>query len=495
MGKKKSVALMILITVVTVALSLLTIFPSFNIPFLIKGLPKTWNPVVLQYDLGADYGGGYYAYYYPEGVITESDYDSLSAESKEDYVEHKGLYLSTDPDFGIFETDEDGLTDADVSADFKAEFAATAEKVAKRYVEKGYSDYCVSVVDDYSIRVNVPKTETNAKAVVSVFAFSNELTVTKGDAEIEELKDKALTDYVKEFTYGSLNGYAFVQVKLTKAGKDLVNSFKAELSSASGGTSASATTLNFAVGEEKVVVYADHINANTDIKVPVGYDNEISNAQTLAVLLQSTLENGALDVTLKSVSTDSIVEYGAPYGENTLLLTYIALAVCLLACIVLPIVFFGRYGVTCAYSTLGYLIIAGICFAFITPAAFEFSLGTVAIFLLGLVLVNVLNVRAYCAIKSEFALGKTVQSSVKAGMKQVCFETIDVYAVLVIGALAALIGVAGATTLAVQALICFVAGAFLNLLWHRLINLLMLSASTNKYKYFRFVREEDEDDE
>ena len=56
MGKKKSVMLMVLLTIVIIALSVVTLFPpiSFGV--------KDWNPVTLQFDLGADLGGGYYAY-------------------------------------------------------------------------------------------------------------------------------------------------------------------------------------------------------------------------------------------------------------------------------------------------------------------------------------------------------------------------------------------------------------------------------------------------
>jgi preprotein translocase subunit SecD len=104
------------------------------------------------------------------------------------------------------------------------------------------------------------------------------------------------------------------------------------------------------------------------------------------------------------------------------------------------------------------------------------------------------NVRIYDSIKAEFDLGKTVESSVKLGMKNVLFQIIDVYAVLVIGALALLIGVAGLNTMALQALICLIAGAFCNLLWHRLINAAMLATSKDKYKYFRFVRGDDDDE-
>lgn len=491
MGKKKSVVLMILITIVTVALCALTIFPAFDIPFLVNGLPKSWNPVVLQYDLGADFGGGYYTYYYPEGVITEAEYDSLSADDKAEYVEHKGLYLSKGEDYAIFDSDADDLTSADVTEEFANGFKATAEKVADRFAKMGYSNYSVSVVDDYALRVELPSSESNAEGVLTKLAISSGLVVQKGGEAIEALEDADLSDYVKGFSSGLTNGYAFVEVNLTRAGKKLVSDLKGELSNTS--VTSSATTLTFTVGSETLTVYADHINANNDIKVPVEYAANATTADVKAIVFSSAI-GGEFDVQLKTVSADAVIELKSAYGENVLLLTYIALAVALLVAIVLPIVKFGKYGVTCAYSTLGYLIITGICFAFIAEGVFEITLGTVLVFLVGLLLVNLMNVRAYSAIKAEFDLGKTVDSSVKLGMKKVLFETVDVYAVLAIGAVALIIGVAGLHTLALQALICIVAGAFCNLAWHRLINLLMLSSSKNKFKYFRFVREDDDDE-
>ena len=56
------------------------------------------------------------------------------------------------------------------------------------------------------------------------------------------------------------------------------------------------------------------------------------------------------------------------------------------------------------------------------------------------------------------------------------------------------IGAAGLQTMAFQALICVLAAAFINLAWARIINYTLLSASNNKYKYFRFVREDDDDE-
>jgi hypothetical protein len=61
MGKKKSVVLMTLLTIVMVVLCALVALPTFAIP----GSVKDWNPAVLQYDFGKDLGGSYYTYYYP----------------------------------------------------------------------------------------------------------------------------------------------------------------------------------------------------------------------------------------------------------------------------------------------------------------------------------------------------------------------------------------------------------------------------------------------
>ena len=122
MGKKKSVVLMTLLTIVIVVLCAITAFPSFTIPFT-NGIKK-WNPAVMQFDLGMDLGGeyldghvggGYYAYYYPDGVLPASEYEAEEHEEG-DYVAHEGLYLSTDPDKRIYL--EDGKT---LNTEFKSD--------------------------------------------------------------------------------------------------------------------------------------------------------------------------------------------------------------------------------------------------------------------------------------------------------------------------------------------------------------------------------------
>ena len=166
----------------------------------------------------------------------------------------------------------------------------------------------------------------------------------------------------------------------------------------------------------------------------------------------------------------------------------------MVALIVLAIVKMGRFGGVSVYNTLSYLIIVGLCFAFISEGVFEITLGSVFMFLAGLVLMNVMQAHIYKAVKTEFDLGKTVESSVKGGYKKTLWGVVDIYAVALLGALSLLIGAAGLATLAWQAVICIVAAAVCNLLWARAISFTLLSASKNKYKYFRFVREDDDDE-
>ena len=214
--------------------------------------------------------------------------------------------------------------------------------------------------------------------------------------------------------------------------------------------------------------------------------------ETIKIMMESVIDKGEFDINFE---ISSVRTFDPVYGDNALTLLYIALAIAIAAILVLPIVKMGRFGGVSTYTTLSYFIITALCFAFITSGTFEITLGSILVFLAGMVLVNVMQYYIYGAIKTEFNLGKTVDSSVKGGYKKTLWTVVDVYVVLLLGALALLIGASGLHTLALQALICVITGAFCNLLWARFINYTYLSASKNKYKYFRFVREDDDDDE
>lgn len=495
MGKKKSIVLMVLLTIVIVILCAITVVPSFAVPNTVK----IWNPVISKYDLGTDLDGGYYAYYYPTGVISEVEYKNLDKEDQASYQNHKGLYLNTDRELGI--VNQDGS----ISKDFEENFAKATAEICARYSAKAYSDYRVSVVDDYALAIHVPASETtegqsafqSAYTTFGQFAKTGALEIKMGDALVEERLDYDVDEIIKEFSVYTQNEVACVQVKFTDVGKEMIKTYKEEGAKTNEETS-ETETLKILIGEEVVLdiqASDQHITSKNVVRYAMAMETEKNYVETVVILLNSALHNGGFDIEFNAVSNSQVRTYAAVYGENTLKLVYIALAIVLVFLILFTVAKMGGFGVSCAYSTVSYLIIVAMCYAFISGGVFEITIGSILMFLLGLVIVNVLNMHIYGAIKHEFELGKTVESAVKGGYRKTLMSVIDVYAVAVLGAAALLIGVAGVHTFALQALICLVTGAFCNLLWTRAINIMLLSASNDKYKYFRFVREEDDDDE
>ena len=496
MGKKKSVVLMVLLTIVIFVLTALTVFPAFSIP----GTVKKWNPVVLQYDLGSDLGGGYYAYYYPEGVISETEYnsnlealgDDEKADYEESYVKIGGLYFSTEEKLGVTE-------DGELTKEFKDEFNAAAKEIAARFEAKGYSDYRVAVVDGYSLRIELPASEESNKASTSFSLLTNmgAVSLFKGEEEIDATdyiddEEADISDLIANVSIGSYYKTSYLKIQWTRAGKEMINAVKEELSESSEASSGSGTALELRLGEEVLAeIYKDNVWDSGEVRVNFldGYNADY--LKTFEIALESALKTGGLDITF---TADAVRAFEPVYGENVLTLLYIALAIVLLAILVLPVVKMNKFGVVSVYGSLSYLIVVAMCFAFITKGVFEITLGSVLLFLVGLVLVNVVQYIIYNAIKTEFNLGKTVESSVKGGYKKTLWNVIDLYAVLLLGALALLIGVAGVHTFALQALIVVITAAFISLLWTRAINYINLSASKNKYKYFNFVREDDDDE-
>ncbi len=504
MGKKKSVALMVVLTIVIVALCALVLFPSVPVGV------KDWKPVASQYDFSTEIDGGYYAYYYPEGVIPEAEYndivqgsqevlDSLDSteEEKQDaqeeldkyvgnYEAHKGLYLSTEDEYGIF-------VNGSVSEEFTSAFKKAADEVAARYEAKGYADYRVAIVDDYAIRVELPKVESNYASVFSMFATTGEMKMFVGEEPLEELEEEGAkaADLIEEFSVATKNGAAFVKVKFTDKGKEMLVRVREQLTD----STEAATALHIKIGEQDLIqIYTDSLMDNNREARVLAVEKENKEVVELYSILLNSVLNNEMDFAF-DVNRIEAREFSSVYGDNTVTLLYVALGIALLAAIVLPIVKMGRFGVVSAYTTLSYLVIVGICFKYITGSVFELTLGGVLLFVMGLVLINALQAYIYCAIKKEFAQGKTVASSVKGGYKKTIWAVADIYAVLLLGAVSLIIGLAGVRTLAIHALVVVIAAAFSNLLWARFINYAFLSASKNQFKYFRFVREEDDDDD
>ncbi len=513
MGKKKSVVLMTLITIVILVLCAIVAFPKVTVPG--SGGIKKWNPAALQMDVGADFGGGHYAYYYPNGVISETEYENnvgaLEGEElteyQNSYKKYKSLYLSTDEDDCIFTVDNPD----EVSAGFKDAFEKAAKIIGDRFAERAKatgSSYRVAVVDDYALRVDISATE-NSKAMDSVTyasqafaqyanmgALSFEVATESESTLVDQLKDqeKTVNDLIKRVSVKTQYKVAFIKITFTDLGKEMIKEFK---------DNSEAKSLNLLMGGESIMaITTDSITDKNEVEYGAQYEEQVLYANTVAVLINSALEqNGAVlmndndktPLTFKAPTDAEIRSYDPVYGDN-LVWVYVAVLAALVIACVLGIIKMGGFGVMNVYTSLSYLVIAALCFAFVSGGVFAVTLGSVFVFLAGLALANVLHTYIYNAIKAEVALGKTVASSVKGGYKKTLWNIVDIYAVLLLGAVALLISVASLNAIASQAIICILAGAFCNLLWGRIINVMLLSASKDKYKYFRLVREDDDDE-
>ena len=491
MGKKKSMVLMVIISVILAALTLFTVLPSFSFPW--NGGLNGWNSVVAEFvDFGSDYKGGYYAYYYPEGIIPESQYKALTEDEQADYTQLSGGGLYLDKDADIAEGNG-------VSADFATEMAKFRNAVTDRYRQKGYSDYVVTVVDTYAVRVEVPATDAYYSETLALFAETGALTMKLNGEVVDELSDEdaSIGDYIKTFSLRSQFAYKYIHVRLTKAGADLINRLEEDssiVSQSSDTTQDGTTGLWLYFGDTAALpIYTENVASDLVLKCAYNEADYASALETRVILLNSVLNDGGFSFKISDVSSE-IREKSHAYGEPSSGVMLIVLGVLTIAAIAVAIVFAKRFGVVFGYMALTYVSITGLCFAFIAAGVFEFTLGTAFAYVLGLALMYVLHFKHYNAINNEVALGKTVNSAVALGYKKTLWTTVDVYVALALGALALLIGIAGASTFAWQAIICLVAGAFNSLLWGRVINALFLSASKDKYKYFGLVREEEDDE-
>lgn len=269
MGKVKSAILTALLVAAVVILSL---FATISCPL---NEVERYNSFITAINLGGDLTGEAYSMLYPEGVISESEYNLLAKGDKEEaeakYERHGGLYVEKD------KLSED--------AAFKASVTKDAEILSARFGEKGYSAYSVSVMDDYAIRVSVPtnfnyaeftgrdsSSAENKKSLigttVNYLTKSGELDLRDGKDEnaksLIPIKDK-FGDYFKSVAYTAMGGNHYVRFFLTDSGYEKLNLMLSSGSSETkgyffiGGTcmelelafgeSLADNTLNFSVGE------------------------------------------------------------------------------------------------------------------------------------------------------------------------------------------------------------------------------------------------------
>lgn len=477
MGKKKSAIFLILITLV-IAFFCAVCTVSFE-----YGTIKKYNSAVSLMDKDSQFGGGYNAVYYPDGVISAEEYAGLEDDEKSEYTSYANgsIYLEKES-----VCDEDGVT---VKESFKTEFAASVRALTKRYESAHIEGARVEICDDYTVRVSMAQRLNSAGTAVQLFGYMGEFSVSYGSDEdsaeviIEATEQKPITDYFKGASSTVQQDTAFVILDFTKEGRELVKDATASA------TSDSTSTMYFKVGDNNVIslTVSQQIDQSS-LAISGSYTAETANI--VAKLIDNVI-NG--EETSLSMKFNEARTYSDGMGEWAATFVYIAFGAAML---VSAIFFFVRYrllGFTHLYTILTFAILTVICLSFI-PELY-LGLNTIAAFIIGFAMLNASNFVSYEYARREYALGKTIASSVKQGYKKCFFALFDVHiALAVIAFLAYFIATLELKIFALALLLFVLFSGVCTLLVNRFYWAIMMSLSKNKGKFCHFVREEVEDE-
>lgn len=505
MGKKKSAALIALITIVLVGLLFLCITPTFPVKS-----PNSFRSLLSIVDLGKDLDGGYYTVYYPEGVISKSEYETLKAEydyavsnaeegqtpsvedPAENYTQYKGIYLSAD----IYSA-ESGVTDA-----FADSFADALRTVKARYEAKGFSDYTIRLQDDYTIRIEIPKldhddydAESAAQDIFTLFSYSGDILITdattrSGSSTVSMEGSSENLSRVTAADAGD-QGYAVV-LNFTSAGREAFRQITSTLSSSSSSSSSgsSSSTLYVYLGDTQLMGASVSGELDQDaVYITGGYTQE--TAESMAVLLNSSIAEE--DVLGLGFESPEYYTMDSALGTHAALITAACIGVLILAMLIFSLVKFKGMGLAHLYGFVTYAVALIACISLI-PAV-QLTLGGVIAILLASAVMISCNYYAFNNIKKEFATGKTLTASIKAGYKKSLAFTIDVHAILILASLALyFIATGAAKFMALVFLLAIALSAVCTLLVTRFYFYMFLAQPKNKIAFVGFKREETEDE-
>ena len=492
MGKKKSAALIVLFTVVLVGLIFMSV-ASFQVSAVYN-----YNSLLSMIDLSTDLGGGYTTVYYPEGVISQEEYNAFVAEYEETqgtdgatqnpaeiYRQHGGIYLSIE--------DEVCTADGVVTESFQNEFDSAFRALQKRFEQKSYSSYSIKLQDDYTIRVDVPYTEEDVSNMFDTMAYSGRLVFTDGSSNTME----GTAEYIKRArVVDTVNGYG-VSIEFTSEGRQAFNELTSAMISASsdsssGDSGSTSATVVIRLGEDNELASVP-ICAAVDEK-SFGFSGSVTergSAETIVAVINSAIdESNAFDIQLDA---SRVATFEATLGDNAALIAAIVIGVLVVAMLVFFLIRFKGMGLAHLYGFLVYAIAFILCLALINVIQLSIA-GVIAIALSAAVMVF-FNWYAFNNIREEFATGKTLTASVKAGYKKSLAFTIDAHvALLLLSAVICLISTGTMFYAGLIFLLGTVISAACTLAVTRFCLHVFLAQPKNKIAFCNLKREETEDE-
>ncbi len=489
MNKTKSAICLVLITIL---IAVLCVASTVSFSYGTDGM-HTYNSFIRVMDKDAGMGGGYTAVYYPEGVISAEEYETnvkkepdeeKRAEYEDKYTSYANgaIYLEKEKVFGK-DTQE-------ASEEFKTSFANGVSAITRRFERKCIPGARVEVSDGFTVRVTLPALAENPGTALSFFGYSGEFSVAYGSDldSASTIMPKKPSESIKEYVKGAYSRVsqdtAFVIIDFTDKGREAIKSATASA------TSSSSSTMFFKVGDDQVIglTVSEAIDQST---LGISGSYTADSADTVAVLIDEALNGVQTDL---AMSVGEVKIYESGFGGMSLTFLYIAIGVAMLAMAAFFLIRYGLLGFSHIYSYLSFALCMILCVAFV-PFLY-LSAGTVAAFALTSVLLCMSNIVCYEYARKEYALGKTMTSSVKTGYKKCFWHIFDLH--IAVALLAFLIYAIALTELQTFAFVLGIGAVFsgvCSLAVNRFCWAITMIFNKNKGAFCRFKREEVETDD
>lgn len=501
MGKVKSA---IITGLVLAAILVLSLFATISCDVPGTNHVSRYNSFLSSIHLGGDLTGEAYTLLYPEGVISVSDYNLVvedeGSEDREEYiakyVQREGVYVEKE----LVETKE-------AESEFLSSIAKDAGIIAKRFGEKGYSKYSVSIEDECSfvIRVSVPTNFTYAayreydstERSNALTEISNSVTYLTLSGTMS-LRDNSEYDssnsllavnddfatYFKSVSHYQMGGTHAVRMELTDEGFDKLNKIM---------TSSEEGTAYIFAGETSIgltIEYGTELESKTLYFTPGA-----STASDFSIVLASMVGGDLLTNSYNDDPAGSgtmIIAASASFGEYAAIYLLVALLLVLAAVIAGSIIKYKKLGLVNSIMALIYALAIVISLMLIK---IQLTVAGAFIIALGLALLTFTNFRVFEAVRKETLIGRTISASVKAGYKNTIATILDLHIVLLV--VSAMVTLICAGELAACGLILFIATiASYALYWFtRFMWYVISSMAKDKFKFCGYTREAFEDED
>lgn len=461
MSKAKSVVITVILAI---AVAVAAFFAVISFP--VANNVKRLNSIASNIRLGAEFSGYAYTTVYPEGVLTAEEYSVIEEADKPDYEKVGGLYV-----------DKETHPDLD---QLKADVAADAAILNKRFGQKGYSSYSVAVEDGVSIKISVPTSFSRAAymyndddtrssalsvanaALKSISAYG-ELTLRTSDTSIsmkdedgnsitydvtKKGKDKwvekaqvnnantysladgdNVAEYFKSITSRTVGSNAIITFNLTKEGREKFYELTTRAASSS------SQTIYFFVGETQLVSFSCETAVNQ--KSLSLQASDAATAQNSAITMNSVINGSALKLEYKEV--DNGIAGTAVGGENASLFAFIACLLVLVGLIVLLCVKYKKLGAVTSFVAVIFSLVE-LYALYLLNIQVTFAVLVVSMLCLALFVIS--NALVFAEVKRLTDGGRVIQAAVKDAYKNLIMTVTDLHIVLVaVAILLATVGV------------------------------------------------------